>query len=664
MRTRWTAATGFVMLALALLSGAGAAVATPPVTLSAGFVTDSANVLSPADESAINTRLEELSNSQSADLFVVFVDDFTDPTDRQAWANQVANDNGLGPSQYLLAVSTEGRQYYISAHSEGPLSESRVAAIEESIKPALRDGNWAGAVMTAADGFEGTGAASSGGSGWVPVLIFVALATVAVIVIVAINRRKKKSAAQVESATDPYAQLSDEELATRAGSALVNADDAITSSREELGFAIAQFGNDATASFAQVIADAKAQVDQAFSIKQQLDDEVPDSDEQRRTWRIQIIQLCEAADNALESNLAAFDELRKLEQNAEDALQLALKNRESTAALIAAAPAALDQLTKTYDASALSTVADNPAQATSRLQLADSHLAEAQQLLTAGTRGEAAFAIRTAEEALVQGAQLAVAITTLGNDLAASEEQARALMADLEGDVAATASLPDPSGELAQIAAATRAQLDEARTNLSGSARKPQIMLEALTAANTRIDSSIAQTRDAQQRAARASQLLEQAIMQAQARISAANEFITTRRGAVGSTARTRLSSASNALARADGLRLTDPEAALQHAQQADSLAQQAITSAQQDVSGFGGMGGGYSNGGSSNSGLGGDILGGIIGGILAGGLGGGSSSGSSRRSSGGSWRSSGGSRSFRPSSFGGSRGRSGGGRF
>jgi hypothetical protein len=62
------------------------------------------------------------------------------------------------------------------------------------------------------------------------------------------NRRKK--AAQASSASygpqgaelDPLASLSVEELRRKSGSLLIEADDAIKSSEQELGFAEAQYG--------------------------------------------------------------------------------------------------------------------------------------------------------------------------------------------------------------------------------------------------------------------------------------------------------------------------------------------------------------------------------------------------------------------------------------
>lgn len=676
MRRRWAFVTGIVAVLVGALA-AGPAVATPPVALTAGFVTDAADVLDSAQESSLNQRLTTLSRQDGVDLFAVFVDEFTDPADRQQWADQVANENGLGSNQYLLAVAVESRQYYISADATGPVSDTRVGEIEREILPDLQGENWEAAVMTAADAFSSGGAAGAIGWGTIfAILMVLVIIGVIVFFLVRAARRRKSGAAVPADADDPFAGVSDEELARQAGSALVRADDAITSSREDLGFATAQFGEEATKSFTAVIESADADLSEAFGLKQQIDDEVPDTEEQRRAWRIRIVQLCEKITHELDANVEAFDELRKLVENAEDALARARQHRTEAQAVVTGAPAALQALAQNYDAASLSAVAQNPTEAQSRLQLADAALADAEKKLAKGKRGEAAFAIRTAEEGVVQARQLADAIGALGTDLAASEEQSRALIADLEQDLARAAALP-ASTELAQVTAATKAQLDQARANLSGAVRSPQAVLEALTAANTRIDSTMEGIRGAQERAARARQVLDQTMMQAQAQVSATNDFIATRRGAVGATARTRAAEATAALSRASALRAADPEQALQHATRAIELAQQAISTAQSDVSGFdagfgggGGWGGGGWGGGGS-SGLGGDILGGIIGGIISGagrgglgGRGGFGGLGGSRGSAGG-WRPSGGGGGFRPSSFGGgARGRSGGGRF
>ena len=75
--------------------------------------------------------------------------------------------------------------------------------------------------------------------------------------------------------------------------------------------------------------------------------------------------------------------------------------------------------------------------------------------------------------------------------------------------------------------------------------------------------------------------------MQAQAQVSAAEDYITARRGAVGAEARTRLAEAGASLVRAQQLQQSDPQQAMQQAQRADQLAGAAIQLAQNDVGAF-----------------------------------------------------------------------------
>lgn len=678
MRTRMTVVLGLIVAMFA--SGwAGAAVATSPVTLSSGFVTDQAGVLSSSELDAANERLSELADADGGDLYVVFVDEFTDPSDSGSWADQTAVDNGLGVDQYLIAVAVESSQYTISVDDNAPMSDSQIDDVLRAMESGLQAGDWDGAVIAAADAFPGP---SDGAGGFLGVLVALVVVAIVIFVIVLIvrSRKKKKDAARpvVPDPNDPYAAVSDDDLEKQAGSALVQADDAITASRQEVGFAVAQYGEDSTAAFTQVVEAAQAKIAEAFALKQQIDDEVPDSAEQRRAWHIQIIQLCDAADDLLDENVEAFEELRKLEAEAPQALERLTLRRAAAQETLATAPAALAVLAQSYDSATLATVAENPTQAQQRLSLADSEMAEATQLIAAGKNGEAAFAIRTAEVAVQQSEELTSAVTTLGANLEAVEEHARALITELEGDLAAAAAVPDTEAQLAPLIARTRTNIDSAQASLQAPQRNPQQVLETLDAANAQIDAALGQAREASELAQRAQRTLQQRLTQAQAQISAANDFITTRRGAIGATARTRLAEANAAYSEAVASQATDPILATERATRAASLAGEAISYAQSEVSSFndGGWGGGSGWSGSRDRGsdLGGDILGGILGGLFSGGGSNSGGGGWGGGSSGGSWRSSSSSRSTRssrPSSFGGSRssgsrsgGRSRGGRF
>ena len=161
MTKRWLTLAALALAAVAGAFTASAASATDPLTLDSGYVTDQADVLSADEEATVETRLEELTANSNADLFVVLVDDFTNPSDNVKWADTVADSNNLGSEQYLLAIAVDGRSYYISAAPDGPVSFDQLDAIEDKMVPFAADGDWVGAITLAADEIQGDGGAGA-----------------------------------------------------------------------------------------------------------------------------------------------------------------------------------------------------------------------------------------------------------------------------------------------------------------------------------------------------------------------------------------------------------------------------------------------------------------------------------------------------------------------
>lgn len=677
MRARWTVSL-CAGLTLLLGGAATAASAESPVELDDAYVYDGSDVLTSSEEAAADERLAQLASDTDLSLWVVYVDDFENPSDAIGWADQTAQLNGLGSTQYLLAIATEGRQLYISSAADGPVSDDRLAAIEQDLFDALADSDWASAVDVAADGFEGD--AQGGANAWPWIIGLVVIAGI-VIVVVLLSRRRSPAEKAGAGGAPAEPEVPTAELQRRAASALIATDDAIRSSEQELGFAVAQFGEEATGEFRTALADAKASLSRAFELKQKLDDGEEDAESDVRAWNTEIVALCEQAAASLEEKAQGFAQLRQLEQNAPEALTQVQEKRAQTTPVVDEARRALEALGARYAPEALATVADNPEQAQARLTFADEQLAAAQRAIGSGEGGEAAVAIRNAEQAIAQARRLGTSIDELGAALAEGEKQAADLILELEGDVAAARQLPDADGEVAAAVARTEQQMQTAKQNLAGAGRRPLAMLEALQKADDEIDRALAGGRDAVERRRRSEQMLDQTILQARGQVTAAEEYVSARRGGVGSDARTRLAQAGAELARAEGLRQSDPAAALAHAQSALRLANDAISLSQNDLSMFessyrsqgrssggddflggllGGLIGSSMGGGrSSNSGWGGGLLGGGGGGGFFGGGGGSSRSG---RRGGGSF---GGGRSSRRSFGGGGRsGRRGGGRF
>jgi len=652
---------------LALLS-TSPALADDPVQLDGAYVADSAGVLG-GDITSVVSSLDSLYEQAGIQLFVVYVDEFTNPNEPVDWANATAEANGLGNNDLLLAVSVSQRQYALSVAADAPLTDAQLDAAELAIEQELRNDNWgqaaiAGAESLAAEPTSPSPAESSGGG--IPVLPLVGGAAIVGVGAYAIYRARRRGKAGNSSGT-PVESVSQEELDRRAGSALVDLDDAVKTSEQELGFAEAQFGAAATADFTSSLAEATDAVAQAFRIRQKLDDSEPETAEQKRTMTIEIIELCERADDLLDTQAAAFEQLRQLETNAPAVLAETSTLIANAAGRLPATEASLSALRARYAPAAIEAVADNGERAKTLLAAAVASSNAAQGAIETQEPSDAAVAVRTAQAELGQAVQLMDAVDSLTTELQSAERELASAITDTTGDIAAARALPrDDTSEALQPSIASA---ESALAAAQATTNNPVWSLSALDHANTALETAFVGVRDQQSTIAHAATQLSAALAEARARITTTAQFITTRRGGVGSAARTRISEADRQFKQALALQASDPVTALTHARQADQLAASAYDLAQRDVSQFstpGGAGGGVLGGMGMGSG-GGDLLGGLLGGLIGGSLG----SRSSRPSSGNSWGSSsrsggswsGGGRSSGGRSSGGSSRRSGGGR-
>lgn len=663
MLTRLGAVVALCAGAILVASPAHAA---DPVDLSGQYVLDTVGAVS-GDEAAVQDALDSVYERARIQLFVVYVDTFDNPSNAVDWADETALQNNLGTNDLLLAVAIDDRQYAISVDPAFTLSDSQLDTVELAIEDRLRDSDWSGAAIAGARELEAqaTGVVGPGpttpteepsSGGGIPVLPIVGGAAalgVGAFVVARVRRRRRENA-ELETS-----KLNQKQLTQRAGSLLVQLDDSLKTSEQELGFAVAQFGDAATADFTATLESAKAKVTQAFTLQQQLDDAQPDSDADRRAWTTQIIELCEAADAELDAQADAFDALRQLEKNAPQELE---KVRAATRAAMMrrdAAAAALATLEQTYSATAVKPVAENIAQAAELLAFAETTATTAQQAVDAAKPSEAAIAVRTAQAGVGQATALFDAIDALGTNLAEASTKLEAAVADTEQDIVAARAL-DPDPALTPLIAAAAESLASVPKG------DPVAGLAQVEKANAALEQAFTGVRDKQEQVAKARAQLDATLSGARAQVQSATEYITTRRGGIGSTARTRVSEAERYLAEAAAAAASDPVSALAKAQRASSLAFSALQSARADVSGY------EAREYNDYPGSGGADLGGILGDWL---LGGGGNSG--RSSGSGGWFSGGGSssrssysgRSSRSGSFGGSsrssgrRSSSGGGR-
>ena len=360
--------------ALLLFAAAPAAHAEDPVDLEGAYVLDTVGAIS-GSEAEVQSALDSLFARADIGLYVVYVDTFTNPADPVEWADQTAVQNFLGTRDLLLAVATGDRLYSMSIDDAFPLSDAQLDRVEAAVETGLRESDWAGAAIAGAQALEAEAGGGVGpnqptntpqepaeGSGGIPILPIVGGVAVVGIGVFVYSRVRKKSKQDGSVAGAPE-QMTQKQLDQRVGSLLVQLDDAVKTSEQELGFAVAQFGEAATADFTKALDSAKQKVHEAFAIKQKLDDAQSDSAEQQRAWTTQIIQLCEAADAELDAQADAFDALRELEKNAPQALATVREAAAAAAARRAGAAKALDALGKAYAATALTPVSGNLEQA-------------------------------------------------------------------------------------------------------------------------------------------------------------------------------------------------------------------------------------------------------------------------------------------------------------
>ncbi|MCD5420746.1 TPM domain-containing protein [Rhodococcus pyridinivorans] len=595
-----------------------AASAEPPSRLPQP-ITDTAGVLDDADVTRIQEATNTLYDEHGLQLWVTYVSSF-DGRDYNSWAQATAQASNFGPDTALLAVATDDREFALWTPTGSEISESERDRISSSgVVPALRNSDWAGAAVGAADGLSnaltpsaapvttllvGGGVIAAGGAG-----------------LYAYNRRSKRKradagaaqAAQVDPAdTTALRGLPVEGLDQYAQTLLVDTDNAVRSSAEALELARGEFGDSAVAPFDRAHRQAQVALANAFEIRQRLDDDIPETPEQQRDMLVQLVSSCGQANRELDAQVEAFDKMRNLLLDAPARLDGLTQRAIALQARIPEAERILGQLHSEFPAGALTPVVDNVSLAREEIAFAENAIDQGRTAVArpVGEQGDAVRAIREAERALGHAATLLDALDHAAEDIRRAIATLPAAVEDAEQGVADAKQLLDAGGpELVDALKAVQEALDHARAEQH---TDPLGSFTRVVEADARLDELRARTRQAKQQAEEMRRRLEQDLSAAQAQVTAAADFIGTRRGVVGAQARTRLSEAQRHLQAAQQAAESDPAAAIQYARSAASLAAQALRSAQNDVQRWNNQHR-PPRGGSSGGNVAGAVLGGIL---------------------------------------------------
>ena len=562
-----------IAAAFLFLGPAVAAQAVPPLSSIGSAITDQTGVVGNR-ASQLQQALDEVSSKTQYQLYVVYVHSF-DGMSGTNWADRTATQARLGANDLLLAVAVDDRLWGLAVNTASGMSTSDQSAIADAIVDKLRNNDYAGAAIAGANkivaqnttspwtyGVIGGVVVIGGGGGWLWW-----------------RNRRKAEGMNPAMAPAELAKLTTPELTKRAGTALVELDNALRSSEDELGFAQAEFGLEATDAFTVALAKAKQDASGAFGIQQKLDDEYPETEPQQRAMLMELLKLCDTAADALDAQTKAFNELRNLVNRAGQVLDETEQRASEVTQRVPVARKTMETLTTTYPSTALASIIGNPDHATALVVAARDAINKGRQSLAAGNKNQAVAFARVGQNAIAQAGKLLDAVDSAHADLDQAAAKLPQHVASLSSDLADVQRLRVTDS--AVVAAATEAQaaLQQAQSVSTGG--DPLAALTRLASAETVLDNVLAPARGQEVARLKKIAATRTTIGQAQQVIAQANSYIGARRAAVGTDARTRLSEATRAVAQAQQILESDPNAAYSLAVRALSLAQQALEEAE-----------------------------------------------------------------------------------
>lgn len=612
--------------------------AQPPFRLP-GYVTDNAGALTEAGRIQVSSAVDRLYTDRHIRLWVVYVDNFSGQS-ATTWAQNTIRTSELGNYDALLAVATVSRAYaFLVPSTVQSVSASQVEDLRRNrIEPSLRNGDWAGAAVAAANGLN----TAPSSSGRVVLLVALGVIVVAVGILLVVmryrSRRRRVDALAAARRVDPtdaraLAAVPLDVLDDLSRSKVVEVDNALRTSSNELELAIDEFGDERTEPFTRAVNNAKAALAQAFSVRQQLDDSAPETPAQRRELLTRVIVSAASADRELESQTEAFEKLRDLVINAPSRLDLLTQHYVELTTRIAPTQQRLVELNNEFGATALTSISGNVTTAQERLAFADSNISAARELATQAVSGRQSGlvdAVRAAESALGQARSLLDAVDSAASDIRHAVASLPSVLTDVQAGInqADEQLQKAPNNNSALIAelraardAATRAVENSSNTP-GGSTDDPLGVFAELTRAGSDLDRILAAVAQEQADAERLNRSFEQALFTAESRVRAVSDYIDTRRGSIGPEARTRLAEAKRQVQAARDKRSANLTEAINHANAASTLAANAQALANADVQAAQRA---FTRQGGDNAGavLGGIIIGNILSGGLRGGFGG-----------------------------------------
>ncbi|MGM1017720.1 MAG: hypothetical protein ACQEW8_09310 [Actinomycetota bacterium] len=430
------------------------------------------------------------------------------------------------------------------------------------------------------------------------------------------GRRKREDEAQAAQ---------DADLARRAQTALVAADERIRTASDELEFAVAELGESLTKDLRTALDAVRTHLREAFALHQLNHDEIPDTPEELRTRNARIVQLCDWAEDLLDEKTGDLAESVSRVRRAPEIVAQVRADAETLSARLPQTRDSIARLSTRYADSAIHQIEASAEEAEQLLSFAVHGADVSERRRAAKQNEEANLALETATEATRRASALLDAVEDFEIEALRAESTLAEVVADSRGDLIAARNAP-------RVPAVTSAvtDLEQALEALSapGARNDPFAELSQLRTANAALDAAIATAQHRAENPLPSLAHVQHSLDDADRQLGVARGLIAGHRGWIGADARTRL-------AEAERLRVDLPsllpaeetrEQAAAGARRVAQLAAEALQLAQRDIDsarpqqqgwddgwGGGGWGGGRRGGG------GGGLASGIMGGLVIG---------------------------------------------
>ena len=611
-------------------------------------VTDYSGVLDAAQSADLTDKIQQHKIDAHKSIFVVFLPSFGGLSPKE-WTDQAVALNGEG-NTVVMAVATEDRQFGINGGDDWPQPE--VDRMADAAYPSLVNSDWYGAADAAVNAAVTSGEMSGESLAWLGGGAAAAVAAGGGIYAYSRRKRKQTSAAVLQDsrAIDPsdtrrLASLPMETLEQLAHEELVSTDESIRRGREELDLAIAEFGPERTRSFTRAMNNSTTTLQKAFALQQRLNDSIPETEAERRSMLVSIISSCGQADNALDTEAAAFADMRNLLATADRKID---ELTQRTVDLRTRLPRAAEQLAglrDRYSDDVLESITDNVDLSSASLDEAEKSLAVARELEArpAGEQAGLVDAIRDSEHAIEVADRLLGGIERADDNIATAQAGLGDLLTEVEDEIREAGDLKRRG--ISEGARADWEKLDEVvgraitvvEQARAQSTTDPLGAYTVLTDIDGELDEQLDRVRESTADQTRQLQILDQQLHSAGSAIQSAEDFIASRGRVIKAEARTMLADAKRLQAQSLQMRTSETRQAIEHARQAASVAKRALKRAQSDYNdyqrrqqaNYRGRGGGGNMGGIITGMVINEILsGGGRGGGFGGGFGGGGGGG------------------------------------